>query len=174
MKLTAAIGYDESQRSGLAALYRSEAEKARTLAYLLTGDREWAEDLVQDAFVRLIGRFVHIRKPDSFHIYLRRTIINLHFSRLRRLRVEREWIGRQSAVRGSPREDDQVEQREQLLAALNVLPKRQRVAVILRYCLDYSEAEVATAMGCSLGAGRSLISRGIRTLRTNWGSDERG
>ena len=68
---------------GLEALYVAHAPAALRLAYYLSGDREQARDLVQDAFVRVAGRFAYLRNPDVFETYLRRTIVNLHTSRLR-------------------------------------------------------------------------------------------
>jgi RNA polymerase sigma factor (sigma-70 family) len=80
--------------SGLAELYERHAPAAGRLAYLLTGDRTLAEDLVQEAFVRVVGRFRHLRVPDAFEAYLRRTIVNLHTSQLRRKRIERAYLER--------------------------------------------------------------------------------
>ena len=70
----------------LAELYRRHAPDAVRLAYLLTGDRVLAEDLVQDAFVKLAGRFRDLRDPDAFAAYLRRTVVNLTNSHWRRTR----------------------------------------------------------------------------------------
>ena len=56
------------------------------MAYLLTGDLALSEDLVQEAFIRVAGRLGHLRDPDKFPAYLRRTVLNLtrmHFRRLR-------------------------------------------------------------------------------------------
>ena len=61
----------------LAELYVRYADGAVRLAYLTTGDLALAEDLVQDAFVRLAGRLVHLRDPGAFEAYLRRTVVNL-------------------------------------------------------------------------------------------------
>jgi RNA polymerase sigma factor (sigma-70 family) len=78
----------------LGDLYVRNAPAALRLAYFLTGNRELAEDLVQDAFVRLAGRFRHLRQPDAVDSYLRRIIVNLFTSHLRRSRLERSWLSR--------------------------------------------------------------------------------
>src|SRR5438270_10702370 len=78
----------------LGELYLQHADDAVRLAYLLTGDRALAEDLVQDAFVRLAGRLVHLRDPGAFHAYLRRTVVNLSNSHFRRRKVERAYVER--------------------------------------------------------------------------------
>jgi RNA polymerase sigma factor (sigma-70 family) len=80
---------------GLEELYVRTAPAALRLAYFLTGDRQLAEDLVQEAFVRVAGRFHHRRVPDDFSGYLRRTIVNTFTSQLRRRRLERAWVARQ-------------------------------------------------------------------------------
>src|SRR5256714_12962845 len=73
------------------------ADDAIRLAYLLTGDRALAEDLVQDAFVRLAGRLAHLRDPGAFEAYLRRTVVNLANSHFRRKKIERAYLGRTAA-----------------------------------------------------------------------------
>src|SRR2546427_12537883 len=76
----------------LAELYRRHVPGAVRLAYLMTGDQVLAEDLAQEAFVRLTGRFAHIRNPDAFPAYLRRTVVNLVKNHYRRLGVERTHL----------------------------------------------------------------------------------
>jgi RNA polymerase sigma factor (sigma-70 family) len=73
----------------LEALYLRHGPAALRLAYLLTGDRELAEDIAQEAFVRVARRLSGLRDVDSFRWYLRRTVVNLANSQLRRRRVER-------------------------------------------------------------------------------------
>src|ERR671925_1042326 len=80
-----------NENGRLGELYLRHADAAVRLAYLLTGDRSLAEDLAQDAFVRLAGRLVHLRDPGAFDAYLRRTIVNLSNSHFRR-KVERAYL----------------------------------------------------------------------------------
>ncbi|MGH2546544.1 MAG: RNA polymerase sigma factor, partial [Actinomycetota bacterium] len=61
----------------LAALYEAHAPEAARLAFLLTGDRALAEDIVHEAFVRLLGRFRDLRHPEAFRAYLRTTVVNM-------------------------------------------------------------------------------------------------
>jgi RNA polymerase sigma-70 factor (sigma-E family) len=151
-------------RPTLQDLYRQHAPRALSLAFLLTGEWHLAEDLVQEAFVRVAGRFRHLRDPDRFEAYLRRSVVNLHRSLLRRRRVERDYLARQSSG-GSPAGAIDIETRDELVAALHTLPARQRAAVVLRYCLDLSEVQVAESLGCSAGAAKNLVARGIRAMR---------
>jgi RNA polymerase sigma-70 factor (sigma-E family) len=160
----------------LGELYLRHAPAARSLAYLLTGDRHLAEDLVQEAFVRLTGRFRHLRNPDAFGSYLRRTVVNLHTSHLRRRRLERAYLerrGREAAIEGAGGSLPDVAGRQDLWRALQTLPARQRAAVVLRYYEDLSESEAADALGCSLAAVKSLVARAMETLRTQVRSEDR-
>ena len=72
-------------------LYRDHGDAAFRLGYLLTGDRARAEDLVQDAFVRVLARVGHIREPGLLRAYLTRTIVNLAKNEYRR--TGREHFG---------------------------------------------------------------------------------
>jgi RNA polymerase sigma-70 factor (sigma-E family) len=163
------------ERAGdrLEELYVRHAPAALRLAYFLTGDRDLAQDLVQDAFVRVAGGFQHLRVPDAFDAYLRRTIVNLFTSDLRRKRLERLQHQREHAT--APREHRDVDpaERDRMWRALQTLPPRQRAAVVLRYYEDLSEREAAGLLGCSEGALNQLIVRGMTALRAEIGDDER-
>jgi RNA polymerase sigma-70 factor (sigma-E family) len=148
----------------LADLYERHAPAAGRLAYLLTGDRMLAEDLVQEAFVRVVGRFRHLRVPDAFEAYLRRTIVNLHTSQLRRRRLERAYLEREGRAEASTTNPD-IDAREELWREVLALPPRQRAAVVLRFYEDLSERETADALGCSPSAAKSLVARAMQTLR---------
>jgi RNA polymerase sigma factor (sigma-70 family) len=86
---------ETTRQARLQELYLRNAPHALTTAYFLTGNRDLAEDLVQEAFVRVTGRFGHLRTPDAFPGYLRRTMVNLFTSQLRRRALERDWVQRQ-------------------------------------------------------------------------------
>jgi len=154
----------------LADLYARHAGEALRLSYLLTGDGVLAEDLVQDAFVRVAGRLLHLRDPGGFHAYLRKTIINLARSHYRRRAVERRYLERQTEAPAIDADD--LSDRERLRRALMALPIGQRTAIVLRYFEDLSEAQTADLMGRHPGAVKSLVSRGMGTLRTTIGADE--
>jgi RNA polymerase sigma-70 factor (sigma-E family) len=154
-------------RSDLAELYVRHVPAANRLAFLLTGDRTQAEDLVHDAFVRCVGRFGHLRAHEAFDAYLRRTIVNLHTSRLRRLRLERAFLTRakadpeRTATTGLP----DVAGRQDMWRRLLRLPPRQRAVLVLRYYEDLSERETAEALRCSVAAVKSLTARATAALR---------
>jgi RNA polymerase sigma-70 factor (sigma-E family) len=162
----------EGQAGRLEELYERHAGEAVRLAYLITSDRELARDLAQDAFVRVAGRFRHLRYPDAFDVYLRRTVVNLCMSHFRRRRVERAYLEREGAEPGRDDELPELGARDELRSALRRLPVRQRTAIVLHYYADLPEQEVAAAMRCSVPAARSLVSRGMETLRSIVRSEE--
>src|SRR4051812_20462878 len=160
---------DQPFAAGLGELYARHAGAAVGLGYLLTGDRYLAEDLAQEAFVRLAGRFRHLRDAGAFEAYLRRTMVNLFTSQLRRRRLERAYLKREARRPERAHEDPDIASRDELWRAVHRLPERQRAAVVLRYYEDLSEREVATTMGCSDAAAKSLIARGMQALRADIG-----
>jgi len=169
------LGKIASNRQGPARwadLFEEHAPDALRLSYLLTGEREVAQDIAQDAFVRLFRRFQDLRAPEAFGPYLRRTIINLSRDHWRRVRLQRRFL-RPEASR--PIETDQplssLEARDEIWRALQRLPHSQRIAVILLYYEDLNEGEIAEAMGCSIGAVKSRLSRAISALRSHVSED---
>src|SRR6266700_3616319 len=88
-------GPEVSEAGKPGELYGRHASGAVRLAFLLTGDRALAEDIVHDAFVRMHGRFQDLRNPDAFEWYLRRTVVNLSRSHFRRVRRERAYVERE-------------------------------------------------------------------------------
>ena len=138
----------------VAELYRREYRSMVRLAHLITGSNEVAEDLVQDSFVRLYHRWGKVDQPGA---YLRMTVINRCRSWHRRRRLERERSLRPvpESMASDPRE---------LLDALARLPLRQRTALVLRFYVDLTEADVARALGCRPGTAKSLVHRGLRRL----------
>jgi RNA polymerase sigma-70 factor (sigma-E family) len=163
--------------SRLGELYQRHAVGAIRLAYLLTGDRGLAEDLVQDAFVRLGARLVHLREPVAFEAYLQRTVVNLSRSHFRHKRVERSYLDSragQAAVRVAPGADTSVAERDELWRALGRLPERQRAAIVLRFYEDLSEDRVAELLRCRPGTVKSLVSRGLHAMREEIGGEHDG
>jgi RNA polymerase sigma-70 factor (sigma-E family) len=162
--MTGEMAEEGVERGSLSELYVAYAPDALRLAFLLTGDRALAEDLVQDAFVRLVGRLRHLREPDAFWAYLRRTIVNLATSHFRHRRVERAYLERQAAAPTATTNDND-ELDESMHQVLLGLPQRQRAAIVLRFYEDLSDVQTAAVLGCSPGTVRSLVSRGMQTLR---------
>jgi RNA polymerase sigma-70 factor (sigma-E family) len=160
----------EAESAGrLAELYVRHAPGGLRLAYLLTGDRNLAEDLLQDGFVRVVSRLRHLRQPDAFDAYLRRTIVNLSRNAHRRRALERGHleIERRQPIPES-REPDIVLELD-MRRALLALPERQRAAVVLRFYEDLPEGEIAEILRCRPSTVRSLVFRAIRSLHDDLG-----
>src|SRR5439155_14229590 len=153
----------------LSVLYERHVGDCVRLARLLTGDRDIAEDLAHEAFIRVAGRFRHFRGASEFEAYLRRTVVNLSRSRLRRLRMERHYLPRvtQPAQAEAP-----AEPRSDVWRAIRSLPYRQRAAVVLRYYADLSEEATARVLGCTPRAVNSLVVRAVSTLRQRLRDEE--
>jgi RNA polymerase sigma-70 factor (sigma-E family) len=158
-------GSEASGKTELADMYERSAPAGFRLAYLLTGDRMLAEDLVQEAFLRFVGRLHHLREPEAFDAYLRRTIVNLSKDVFRRRAVERSYLERRTAELREGRTDRDVAAFESMRSALLSLPSRQRAAIVLRYYEDLHESEIADVLRCRRATVRSLVARGLETLR---------
>jgi RNA polymerase sigma-70 factor (sigma-E family) len=149
----------------LEELYVRFAPGGIRLAYLMTGDRTVAEDLVQEAFIRFVGRLHSVRDPGAFEAYLRRTIINLSKNHFRRRAIERSDLERQASQQRPVQEDRDVSAYEAMRLALLSLPPRQRAAIVLRYYEDLPEPQIAELLRCRPATVRSLVSRGLAALR---------
>lgn len=154
-------------RLSLAELYERTAPAAVRLAYLLTGDRSVAEDITQDAFVRVSGHLAHLREDGSFDAYLRRAVVNLAKNHFRRRAVERSFLERARPATASPGHEQPLVEREVTMAALARLPQRQRSAIVLRFYEDLSEDSIAQILRCRNGTVRSLVTRGVQALRAD-------
>jgi RNA polymerase sigma-70 factor (sigma-E family) len=160
-----------TDRGRLETLYARYAPDAARLAYLLTGDRALAEDIVQDAFVRMFGRFRDLRNPDAFGSYLRTTVVNLTRSYFRRRGVEHTFLEKEAREPGKAAE--QPDPQHEMWTALKRVTPRQRAAIVLRFYEDLSEAQTAHILGCAVGTVKSLVSRGLKQLREDLRDGER-
>lgn len=147
-------------------LYAAHYRPLVRLSVLLVRDVETAEEVVQDAFVAMHGRWRTLREPDKALAYLRQTVVNRSRSVLRRRGVAARHTP--PVVPDHPGADQDAlaaERRSEVLDALRELPTRQREVLALRYYLDLSEAQIAEALGISRGAVKSHASRGATALR---------
>ena len=154
----------------LERLYAQIVPRSEALARALTGDPHLAQDIAHDAFIRVVGRFGHLRQPGSFDAYVRRTVVNLCRSHFRRTSAERRSF-QKVGVRDDGSSAQPPEYRQDLWIAIQALPYRQRAAVVLRFYEDLSEAETGAILRCSARAVNSLVSRAMVTLRA--GTEER-
>jgi RNA polymerase sigma-70 factor (sigma-E family) len=153
------------EQTTLAEVYLRSAPGGIRLAYLLTGDRQLAEDLVQDAFVRFVARFRYLRDPGACDAYLRRTVVNLAKNHTRRAVLERAHLRRIASEPPRIQTGSDIESYEAMRSGLLALSERQRAAIVLRYYEDLPEADIADILRCRPATVRSLISRGLQALR---------
>ena len=147
-------------------LYATHYRQLVRLSVLLVRDLETAEEVVQDSFVAMHGRWRGLREPEKGLAYLRQTVVNRSRSVLRHRGVEARHTPQPLPDHPGADEDAvRTERRNEVLDALRALPTRQREVLALRYYLDLSEAEIAETLGISRGAVKSHASRGAAALR---------
>ena len=150
----------------LTDLYTAHYRGLVRLAAYLTGDPDNAEEVVQDAYVRVHGSWRGLKDPTKGEAYLRTAVVNLSRSRLRRRQVASRYVAPPLSDAASAESGAlALAQRDAVLSALQKLPRRQREAVVLRYYSDLTEPQTAAAMGCSVGSVKSYTSRAMATLR---------
>ena len=138
----------------------SRQGRLRRAAYLMCGDPDQAEDLLQEALIALAERWEKVEHPDAF---VRTVIYRQRVSWWRRTRKEvlREHLPEVGQDDGAERRAREAEVRD----ALRSLPPRQRAALVLRYFEDLTEAQAAEAMGVAVGTVKSLSHQAIARMR---------
>jgi len=137
-------------------------------AYLLTGDRHTAEDLVQTALAKLYLSWDKVRQREHVDGYVRRILVNEHHSLWRR-----GWKRRETTTTRLPDlpSHDAPGPDTQLWECVQSLPRKQRAAVVLRYYEQLSEAETAAVLGVSVGTVKSQTSRALTSMRSRMDDD---
>jgi RNA polymerase sigma-70 factor (sigma-E family) len=136
------------------------------LAFLLSGDRDAADDLAADALLAAWKQWERVRAADSSIAYVRGIVVNLASSRVRRLVRERSrLVLLRSDARSAHSHGPDTPAVIDLRRALQRLPRGQRACVVLRHGLGLSEAETAQALGISVGTVKSQTSKGAAQLR---------
>ena len=139
-------------------------------AYLMVGDAQLAQDLVQEALTKTYVAWPRLRDPSKVEAYVRKAITTTAITWFRK----KSWGERtvehlpEGALTGHA---DGVDQRAWLWQALQGLPVRQRAAIVLRAYEDLTEAQTAEAMGCAVGTVKSQVSAGLLKLRVALADD---
>jgi RNA polymerase sigma-70 factor (ECF subfamily) len=137
--------------------YASTLRRLFSALCLVTGDRFEAEEIAQEAFVRVYERWDRVRGLEDPTGYLFRASMNVFRSRRRRV-----WLGIRRELSLAPdRADDLagVETHDEVIRLLRTLPPRQRAAVLLTSILDYPAEEAGRMLGISASSIRSLTTR---------------
>ena len=133
-------------------------------AYLMVGDHQLAQDLLQEALVKTLIAWPRLRDRANVDAYTRRILVTTSISwRRRRSFHERPTDTLPERVDADP--VDAVVIHGAVIAALLTVPPRQRAAIVLRYYQDLTEAQTAEVMGCSVGAVKSQVAAGLKRLR---------
>ena len=160
-------GQDDAAAGGDIAFREYVTSRSGSLlrmALLLTRNRADAEDLGQAALAKTFQAWDRIEDRGAVDGYVRRAMVNTHISWWRRRKLEEyptDEVPDQAVADHSGASDLQ----ETLRRAVDRLPQRMRAAVVLRYFEDMTEAEVADALGVSLGTVKSTVSRAVAKLR---------
>jgi RNA polymerase sigma-70 factor (sigma-E family) len=175
------VSGDSEQAGGFAAFVRTQTPALLRTAYLLTGSAHEAEELVQDTLVRLYPKWQRVAAADVPIAYVRRAMVNTFLNDRRRpARAEiamdvlpepldrRDRTGGAGGAGAGARNGDPaaaVADRDLAWRLLATLPDRQRAALVMRYFHDLPDDEIARSLDCRAGTVRSLISRGLASLR---------
>jgi RNA polymerase sigma-70 factor (sigma-E family) len=150
------ISFSEFMAARWAPLYRT--------AYLLTGRREEAEDLLQAALARTCVRWDRIHDKRAADAYVRKAMVN---------QMKRQWRTRGREVPTDELPDvghagglDVRADHLDLWTEIRKLPPRMRATLVLRYVQDLSEADTAAELGCSVGSVKSQTHHALKRLRT--------
>ncbi|MDC5696360.1 sigma-70 family RNA polymerase sigma factor [Intrasporangium calvum] len=160
----------------LTELFSRHGESLVRLAYCLIGERELAEEAVQDAYLSLYRNWRTVRKESSSLAYLRATVINRCRSDQRRLiraRTRDPLVAMTQATTVPSSEASVIAQDEssRIFAEVGRLPQRQREVVVCRYYLDLSERQTAELLGISLGSVKRHAHRGLAHLQSRLGEN---
>ena len=145
-------------RAHTAALLRS--------AYLLTGDRAEAEELVQDTFVRLYPNWTRVLGADVPIAYVRRSMTNNFLNGRRRKSASEFLFADPPEASYEPDLARELSDRELVRDLLNSLPAKQRAVLVLSFFDDLSDEQSAADVGCRPATVRNIVSRALMALRT--------
>ncbi|HTY73485.1 MAG TPA: SigE family RNA polymerase sigma factor [Actinomycetes bacterium] len=151
---------DAADREAFDAFARARTPALLRFAYVLTGDRDKAADLVQDALERTVAAWPRVVRKDDPEGYVRRAIVHRNVSVWRRMRREHvtDQVPDTAYVPSDPHD-------AALWSTLGELPPRMRAVLVLRFYEDLGEAQTAEVLGCSVGTVKSTTSRALVRLR---------
>ena len=152
------------------SLFAQEGTALVRLARLFTDDRNAAEDLVQEAFIRLHRSVDRIRDPDKAAPYLRSILLNLARDHNRRGLMSLRHVEALTPESSPEAPEDRVvlnDQQSMVISALEDLPARQRECLLLRFYFDLTEREIGATLEISPNSVKTHCRRGMESLRRN-------
>jgi RNA polymerase sigma-70 factor (sigma-E family) len=158
----------DEREERITALFDRHYHRLCGLACAIIGDFDLAEEIVMEAIVKTYTGWGRIRDVDKADVYLRRSVVNLCRSRIRRKVLERrtnETISGWEEETAGRWDQDLHENARLVWEAVRDLPVRQRACIVLFYMEDMSETQIAEIMDCSTATVRSQLSRARTKLR---------
>lgn len=160
------------RQDDIAAFSELVAARSQALygaAYVLVGDHQLAQDLLQEALVKVYVAWPRLRDQSKAEAYVRRTIVTTAISWRRRRSFHERPVDRVPDT-GTGDDTERLASADALWEHLRNLPTRQRAALFLRYHEDLSEAETAELMGCSVGTVKRQVFVALTKLRSEVGT----
>jgi RNA polymerase sigma-70 factor (sigma-E family) len=152
--------------AGFSMFVRQHSTTLLRAAYLLTGDRGAAEELLQDTLVRLYPQWSRVQAADVPIAYVRRSLTN-NFLNGRRRQSSQDLLFGDPPERGyEPDLAGRIGDRELVRDLLDRLGPKQRAVMVLRFFHDLTDDQIADEVGCREGTVRSIVSRSLQALRT--------
>ena len=152
-------------REAFTEYFTVRRDSVRRTAYLLCGDWHLADDLAQITFVRLAGAWDRVREPAALDAFTRTTLIRVYLSESRRMWRRRESTSATLPEHGAGDHADRIDARMGVVAAMKMLPPRQRATLVCRYYQGLDIEGSAEVLGCSTGTVKSQTARALATLR---------
>jgi RNA polymerase sigma-70 factor (sigma-E family) len=134
-------------------------------AYLLTGDRHRAEDLVQESLARAHRRWAKVRDYDVPEAYVRKVVLRLFLSWRRRMASTEMAVAEPPEPAAGPDLAEAVVARQHLWRLIGTLPRMQRAVLVLRYYEDRDDDDIAGLLGCARATVRVHAARRLSRLR---------
>jgi RNA polymerase sigma-70 factor (sigma-E family) len=147
--------------------FTNRFDVVRRAAYALCGNWGEAEELAQNAFVKVYARWRSVRR-ESADAYVRTVVTRLFLDTRRRGKLKHLSVA-DPPERPVLVDHSSAEERAPLLQALQQVPPRQRAVLVLRFVHDLSVEQTAETLGCSIGTVKSQTARGLQTLREAYG-----
>ena len=158
-------------RTAFAEFAAARAGSLHRAAYLMVGDPQLAQDLVQEALTKTYVAWPQLRDPHNAEAYCRKAITTTAITWFRRKGWNNERPTEVLPEGATGGHDIVVADRDRVWRALLALPPRQRAALVLRFYEDLTEVQTASAMGCAVGTVKSQVAAGLTKLRERLGDD---
>jgi len=159
---------DAERDERVANLFDAHYAPLCRLAYVILGDSQMAEEMVMEALLQTFTGFRRIRDLDRADVYLRRAVINLCRSKIRRKSIEirvNATVHHRDEQRPPPWDPERHEISRVVLEAVRKLPERQRACVVMFYYEDLPETQIAEVLDCSVGTVKSQLSKARAKLQ---------